>query len=145
MFIGKYPSTLSTKNRLSIPSQFREQISEGFYITQGFERNLLVLTTGAFEEIYRRIKSLNMADPIARLLLRMILSSADKSVAENDGHIAIPSELVEFARLDKEVLFVGQGDFFEIWSVDLWRMQEAQLKDAESNATRFTTLTVATR
>ncbi len=145
MFIGKYPSTLNAKNRLSIPSPFREQISEGVYITQGFERNLLVLTTSAFEEIYRRIKLLNMADPIARLLLRMILSTADKSGADNDGFITIPAELVEFAKLDKEVLFIGQGDFCEIWSADLWRKQEVQLKDADSNATRFSTLTVATR
>lgn len=114
-------------------------------MTQGFDRNLLVLTIGAFEEIYRRVKSLNIADPLARLLLRMILSTADKSGADNDGYITIPVELIKFANLDKEVLFIGQGDYFEIWSADLWHKQEAQLNDADSNATRFTTLTVATR
>lgn len=145
MFLGKYTSILDAKNRLSVPSPFREQILDGVFMTQGFDRNLLVLTTGAFEEIYRRVKSLNIADPLARLLLRMILSTADRSGADNDGYITIPAELIEFANLNKEVLFIGQGDYFEIWSVDLWHKQEVQLQDADSNATRFSTLTVATR
>jgi len=145
LFLGKYTSILDAKNRLSIPSPFRTHILGGIYITQGFDRNLLVLTTAAFEEIYRRIKSLNIADPLARLLLRMILSSADGTGADEDGHITIPVELRKFANLGREVLFVGQGDYFEIWSADLWHQQEAQLQDAESNAVRFSTLTVATR
>ena len=145
MFLGKYASVLDSKNRLSVPSAFSDKVLDGVYMTQGFDRNLLVLTTDAFEEIYRRVKSLNIADPLARLLLRMILSTADRVETDKDGFITIPVELIRFANLDKEVLFIGQGDYFEIWSPGLWRKQEAQLNDADTNATRFSTLTIATR
>ena len=145
MFLGKYTSSLDAKNRLSVPLSFRGQISDGFYITQGFDRNLFVLTTGAFEEIYQRVKSLNIADPLARLLLRMLLSTANKLGMNNNEHITIPAGLKEFANLEKEVLLIGQGDYFEIWSVELWNKQEEQLMDSDSNATRFTTLMAATQ
>ena len=145
MFLGKYASVLDSKNRLSVPSAFNDKVLDGVYMTQGFDRNLLVLTTDAFEEIYRRVKSLNIADPLARLLLRMILSTADRVETDKDGFITIPVELIQFANLDKEVLFIGQGDYFEIWSPGLWRKQEAQLNDADTNAARFSTLTIATR
>ena len=145
MFIGKYASMLDSNNRLSVPSAFSDKVLDGVYMTQGFDRNLLVLTTDAFEEIYRRVKSLNIADPLARLLLRMILSTADRVETDKDGFITIPVELIQFANLDKEVLFIGQGDYFELWSPGLWRKQEAQLNDADTNATRFSTLTIATR
>ena len=145
MFLGKYASVLDSKNRLSVPSAFNDKVLDGVYMTQGFDRNLLVLTTDAFEEIYRRVKSLNIADPLARLLLRMILSTADRVETDKDGFITIPVELIQFANLDKEVLFIGQGDYFELWSPGLWRKQEAQLNDADTNATRFSTLTIATR
>ncbi len=145
MFLGKYASVLDSKNRLSVPSAFSDKVLDGVYMTQGFDRNLLVLTTDAFEEIYRRVKSLNIADPLARLLLRMILSTADRVETDKDGFITIPVELIQFANLDKEVLFIGQGDYFEIWSPGLWRKQEVQLNDADTNATRFSTLTIATR
>lgn len=145
MFLGKYSSTLDEKNRLAVPAAYKEQVAEGVYVTQGFDRNLLVLTSGAFEEIYRRIKSLNIADPQARLLLRMILSTADRSGTNPRGYISIRGELKEFAGLDGEVLFVGQGDYLEIWSVELWHKQEVELQDADANASRFSNLTVATR
>ncbi len=55
------------------------------YITQGFDRNLQVLTAGAFQEIYRKVISLNIADPLARLLLRLILGTATELGMDNNN------------------------------------------------------------
>ncbi len=145
MFLGKHPCALHGENRLTVPSAIRDQLTGGAYITQGFDRNLLILTSGAFQEIYRRITSLNMADPLARLLLRMMLSSAQALSAESDGHVAIPDDLREFAGLTERALLIGQGDYLEVWSPDQWRSQEAELHDAEANTARFSMLTVSTR
>ncbi len=145
MFLGKYPCKLDDDNRLLIPSAFRKQMTGGLYITQGFDRNLLVLTTSAFEEIYRRVTSLNIADPLARLLLRLILGTASKLKIDQTGHIAISEDLKEFAQIGEHNLMIGQGDYFEVWALELWNKQEVQLKDAEANSVRFSALTVATR
>ena len=145
MFLGKYFLKFDKDMRLSIPSQFREELAGPIYITQGFDRNLLVLTKTAFQEIYRRVGSLNMADPLARILLRMILGTAYELHMDKNGHLMIPAELKEFANLQGDILLVGQGDYFEIWSAALWNNQEAQLKDADANSSRFSKLTVATR
>ena len=145
MFLGKYSSRLDKYNRLSTPFQFREELSNRSYITQGFDRNLLVLTRDAFQEIYRRVVSLNIADPLARVLLRLILGTAHEVHMDKNGHLPIPDELKEFANLHEDILLVGQGDYFEIWSADLWNNQETQLKDADTNSSRFSKLTVATR
>jgi len=145
LFLGKHSSKLDKYNRLSTPSQFREELSNRSYITQGFDRNLLVLTRDAFQEIYRRVVSLNIADPLARILLRLILGTAHEVHLDKNGHLPIPDELKEFANLHEDVLLVGQGDYFEIWSADLWNNQETQLKDADTNSSRFSKLTVATR
>jgi DNA-binding transcriptional regulator/RsmH inhibitor MraZ len=56
----------------------------------------------------------------------------------------IPEELKDFANLQNEVVLIGQGDYFEIWSPDLWSRQEAQLRDAEMNSARFSMLTITT-
>ena len=45
-------------------------------MTQGFDRNVQVLTAGAFQQLYRQAASLNIADPLARLMLRLFLGSA---------------------------------------------------------------------
>ena len=130
---------------MSVPSAFRDQLAQGAYITQGFDRNLVILSADAFQEIYRRIKSLNLADPLARLLVRMILGTAHDLRIDGNGRILIPDELREFAALAEKALLIGQGDYLEIWSPELWTAQEAQLKDAEANAARFSMLTISTR
>ncbi len=89
--------------------------------------------------------SLNIADPLARLLLRLILGTAHELGLDADGQLTVPQELREFASLQKDILLVGQGEYFEIWASDLWDQQETQLRDAEANASRFSALTVATR
>ena len=146
MFLGKYPCALDGENRLSIPTAIRGPLTGAAYITQGFERNLLVLTAAAFHEIYQRVKSLNMADPLARLLLRMILGTANESAGMDDeSRISLPLELRKFAGLGERVLLIGQGDYLEIWSPESWSQQEALLGDVEANAARFSMLTVSTQ
>ena len=145
MFLGKHSSKLDKYNRLSIPSRYREELSNRIYITQGFDRNLLVLTKVAFQEIYRRVVALNIADPLTRILLRLILGTAQEVHIDKNGCLPIPEDLKEFANLRGNVLFVGQGEYFEIWSADLWDHQVAQLRDADTNSSRFSSISLATR
>ena len=144
MFFGKHVSRLDVKNRFSVPPRLREQVSTSIYIIQGFDQNLLVLTMSAFQEISKRVTSLNITDPLARQLLRLILGTAHELTMDTHGHIRIPEELKEYAGLDGEILLVGQGNYMEIWSPQLWNEQEAQLKDASANASRFSALMLAT-
>lgn len=145
MLLGKFPRTVNKQNRFTLPPQFRAELAGGAYITQGFDRNLQVLSASAFKEIYQRVMSLNIADPLARLLLRLILGTAHELESHDPESVQIPDELREFARLQQNILLVGQGDYFEIWSPEFWANQEAELRDAETNARRFSALTVATR
>jgi MraZ protein len=144
LFLGKFSTSLEPKNLFSVPTAFRAQLSNRMYITQGFDRNLQVLTEDAFQEIYRRVVSLNIADPLARLLLRLVLGTAAELGMDNNNLI-IPENLKEFANLQDEILLIGQGDYFEIWAPELWNKQETQLRDAEANSARFSALTVSIR
>ena len=143
MFLGKHLCSVDEKNRLLAPDSFREQLSGDLYISHGFDRNLLILTASAFQEVYRRVMSLNIADPLARLLLRMILGTACEIEMDDSGQVAIPNELRDFANLSDEAYLVGQGDYCEVWAINLWNKLETELRDAEKNASRFAGLTIA--
>lgn len=143
MLLGLYPSILETDNRLALPDEIQEDYKDGLYITRGFDRNIMVLTTEAFESIYDRIISLNIADPVARLLLRMFLGTAKWAEIGSDGKIPIPGPLKEFAILERDVILVGQGDYVELWSPNAWKIQEDQLSKVEPN--HFSTLHITTQ
>jgi MraZ protein len=134
---------LDTDNRLTVPAEIQEDYRNGLYVTRGFDRNIMLLTIQAFESIYERITSLNLADPLARLLLRMILGTAFQTTISSDGKVPITTTLKEFASLENEVVMVGQGDFVEVWSPQDWDRQEEKLSNAEADL--FSGLNVSTR
>src|SRR5512142_1286646 len=76
MFLGQYQHTLDEKGRLMIPARFRELLDGGAFITQGFDRCLMVMTGESFRQVYDQLGSTSLTDPAARLLRRMILANA---------------------------------------------------------------------
>jgi MraZ protein len=137
MFLGQYEHTIDDKGRLTIPARYRDLLPDGAYITQGFDANLIVLPPALYEQLSKRISNLSLTEPSARLLRRLMFSSAEKVDVDKSGRILIPQFLRQNANLDSAAMVVGSGDFFEIWSPAEWAGQSAKLKDADANAERF--------
>jgi MraZ protein len=140
MFLGQFQHNLDDKGRLMIPARFREMLDGGAYITQGFDKCLMVMTETYFQQVYERLESMNLADPTARLLRRLILSNAYAFEVDKVGRILIPQTLRAFLQLDGEAIVAGQGEYFEVWKPADWNQQMAQLQDTEANNQRFSAL-----
>ena len=144
MFLGHYISRSKRSNHLSLPANWRKLISGGVYLTQGFDQNLLILTEDAFQEIYSQITSLNIADPLVRLLSRMFLGKASFLEINQKGIISLPSHLMEYAGLNNDIVIIGQGKYLEVWNPEQWDQQQSELNNAQANSQRFSTLTLVT-
>jgi MraZ protein len=141
MFLGNFQHNLDDKGRLMIPARFREMLEGGAYITQGFDKCLMVMTEDYFKQVYERIESMNLADPTARLLRRLILSNAYPVEADKVGRILVPQNLRAFLGIENgELTVAGQGEYFEVWTPALWNEQMAELQKTEANNARFSTL-----
>ena len=146
MFLGQFYHNIDDKGRLTIPARFRELLAEeGGYIMQGFDLNLLVLPAATFETISSRVSEMSMTDPTARLLRRLVFSTADRLDIDKAGRILIPQFLRQAMLSENSVVVVGNGDYFEIWSPQEWTNQAGQLQDAQSNAHRFSALNITSR
>jgi MraZ protein len=144
MFLGQFQHNLDDKGRLMIPARYRDLLAAGAYITQGFDKCLMVMTEAHFNEVYALINSLNMADPSARMLRRLILSNAYQVEVDKVGRILVPQNLREFLGLaNGELIVAGQGEYFEVWTPSEWQTQMNNLQDVEANAQRFATLNLS--
>ena len=137
MFMGQYQHNLDSKGRLTVPVRYRELLIDGAYITQGFDRNLMVWTVPAFIKISQRVSDGSITDPTTRLLQRLIFSRGERVDVDGAGRILIPQFLRDITSLDSTATIVGVGSYFEIWSPDLWNNQLAILQDVEANSERF--------
>jgi len=143
MFLGQFRHNLDDKGRLTVPARFRELLSsEGAYVMQGFDPNLIVLPSSAFDILSRRVKRMSLTDPTARLLRRLIFSTATFVEVDKAGRILVAQFLRESAGLESNAMVVGSGDYFEIWSPDLWDRQIEEIQAAQANAERFSDLSL---
>ncbi len=143
MFLGQFQHNLDDKGRLMIPARFRELLEGGAYITQGFDRCLMVLTETYFKQVYDRINAMNLADPTARLLRRLILANAYPVEVDKVGRVLVPQNLREFVGLNGEAIVAGQGDYFEVWTPSAWNDQMKQIQDTDANNQRFSALNLS--
>ncbi len=143
MFLGQFQHNLDEKGRLMIPARYRELLEGGAYITQGFDRCLMVMTGVHFKQVYDSVNTMNMADPTARLMRRLIFSNAFPVEVDKVGRVLVPQLLRQFAGLDGEAIVAGQGDYFEVWTPAAWQEQMKQIQDTDANNQRFATLNLS--
>lgn len=144
MFLGQFQHNLDDKGRLMIPARFRELLEGGAYITQGFDKCLMVMTTSYFGQVTKIIDSMNLTDPNARMLRRMIYANAYPIAADKIGRILVPQNLRTFLGVESgELVVAGQGEYFEVWTPSLWAEQMAQLQDTETISQRFAALNLS--
>jgi MraZ protein len=137
MYFGKCTLPVSEKNQLALPSDFRETGSNAVFLTQGFDRNLMLLSPHAFSKMASHIQAASISDPLARLMNRLFMGSATELVIDAVGNIDLPMQLREYAELGREIVIVGQGEYSEIWSPALWQKQMDSVNDFEANTHRF--------
>ena len=145
MFLGQFYHNIDQKGRLTVPARFREELSaQRCIVMQGFDENLMLLTSTYFEELSRRLNGMSLTDPTARLLRRLIFSTAHQVDLDKSGRVLLPPFLRDTLSIGNEVVVVGAGDYVEIWSSMTWDSQSDQLHDAQQNAHRFSALNLST-
>ncbi len=123
MFMGEYNHTIDAKGRLIVPSKFREQLGEEFVITKGLDGCLFVYSHEEWKRVEESFTSnLNKAaSKDARRFMRFFFAGAATCEVDKQGRILIPSNLREYAGIDKDVVSVGVLSRVEIWSKDRWK------------------------
>lgn len=120
MFLGEYSHSIDVKNRLIVPSKFREELGDNFVVTKGLDGCLYIYPQNEWKEFAAKLEALPMGKSNIRRMVRFFLSSATQAEFDKQGRILIPASHREYAKLDKEVIFAGVGKKIEIWSKEKW-------------------------
>lgn len=130
MFRGAAALNLDAKGRLVVPSKHRDalQVQSGgrLVMTAHPHRCLLLYPQPAWGPIEEKISSLPSFDPVASSWKRLLLGHAEEFELDASGRMLVPPVLRELAGLEKEAMLVGQGSYFELWSMDGWKKQMEQ-------------------
>ncbi len=120
MFIGEYQHTLDTKGRIIIPSKFREELGEEFFMTKGLDNCIFVYPKEEWIILEEKLKTLPLTNSDARAFIRFFFSGASEGSLDKQGRVLIPANLREHSKLDKEAVVIGVSTRMEIWSKEEW-------------------------
>lgn len=139
MFMGEYNHTIDAKNRLIIPSKFREALGDEFVVTKGLDGCLFVYDNREWAAFEEKLKSLPLTNKDARAFVRFFLAGAAGVEVDKQGRILLPSVLKDFAQISKDVVLIGVASRIEIWSREKWE-EESSYDDMEGIAEHMSEL-----
>lgn len=127
MFRGATNLSMDAKGRLTVPARHREtlltQSAGNVVLTAHPHRCLLLYPQPAWEPIQAKMMALSSFDRQSSSLQRLLVGYAEDIALDSAGRMLVSPVLREFAGLEKEVMLVGQGSHFEMWSMEAWRKQ----------------------
>lgn len=129
MLKGEYSHNIDTKGRLIIPAKMRDDLGEHFVITKGMENCLYIYPETEWAEFEQKLNNLpTTTDKKARAFAYFFQGSAIDGELDKQGRTLITSVLRDYAKLDKEVVFVGMGKRAEIWDKARWVEKNAEVE-----------------
>jgi MraZ protein len=120
MFIGEYEHALDSKNRIIVPSKFREELGNKFILTKGLDGCLYAYPLSEWEILEQKLKNLPLTSKNARAFVRFFFSGANEIDMDKQGRSLIPQNLLEYAEVKKEIVSIGVSNRVEIWSKENW-------------------------
>lgn len=120
MFRGKFFHTIDDKGRVSLPSKFRTRLGKKFILSIEFDGCLSLYSIPERKKFEERLMSKPLTSGRVRDLRRVLMTESHEVSVDSLGRILVPAELRQYAGLQRDVIFAGQGNFVELWSKERW-------------------------
>lgn len=120
MFLGEYQHSLDSKGRITVPSKFREELGLRFVATKGLDNCIFLYTEEEWKIIEAKVHALPFTRADVRSFARFFFSGAAELEIDKQGRILLPTNLREYAGIDKDLIIIGVGSRVEIWSMQRW-------------------------
>ncbi len=139
-YFGRFTNILDSKGRINLPARFRaatDKLKNGeqtFILTRGTENYIAMFPLAEWRKKLEGMETKVPDGEQRRIFKRRINYTASHQKVDKQGRINIPTDLIEYADLDKEVVVLGTGKMIEIWNPDYL---EEYLKNAESDYQQY--------
>ena len=120
MFLSTYENRIDKKGRVSVPANFRSHLSNlvynGIICYPSFNnQSIEACSQDRIEKLSASIDSLNPFEEKRDFFATSILSESMNLQFDSEGRISLSTKLLKHAKIKNSMLFVGQGQTFQIW------------------------------
>lgn len=123
-FFGHSRNSLDSKGRVFVPVELRKALlpedNLTYVLTRGPESCILMFAYSIWIDLIKDLKNKSYHDKSVRDRLRALSITTKKVTLDNQGRIILPKEFLDYASIEKEVLFISFFDKIEMWSPEIF-------------------------
>lgn len=127
--IGTYECKIDAKGRILLPASLKKQLGSmenGFVLKRSvFESCLEFWPMSKWNLMMSKLNKLNPFDKKNDQFLRRFMAGVKYIEMDDAGRFLISKDLIEFAKLSKDVVFSSKVDILEIWDKTLYEQSIA--------------------
>ena len=129
-FTGEYSYTVDPKSRVNIPAKFRQTLSpendNSFAITKGMDQCIWVYPLVEWNKVLTKLRE-QSSSQVNRAFTREYSRFASTMSYDKQGRILLSTELIDYAKIDKQVTIIGLINKIEIWNPSLLKKFDQQV------------------
>ena len=138
MFKGIHNINLDGKGRLTIPTKYRNTITDqsngSMVVTMDTEEKCLLLYPSTiWATIEKKINDLPSFSKNHRRIQRILIGHAEDLDIDSAGRILLSKPLRLAADMTKKITLIGQVEKFEIWNEDTWNTKVNNWRSEETD------------
>ncbi|BCX14192.1 MAG: division/cell wall cluster transcriptional repressor MraZ [Candidatus Dojkabacteria bacterium] len=134
MYLGEYRTQLSEKNRVALPKNLRKELDNEVILTRGYEKCILMLDKKHWDGLLQKINQNPLLKMDVRDTKRYLIGGAFEVELDKQGRFVIPDSLRLFSGIEDKIVFLGVGEWIEVWDEASW---DAKLENLTNNASEI--------
>ncbi|HCD53604.1 MAG TPA: division/cell wall cluster transcriptional repressor MraZ [Balneolaceae bacterium] len=119
-FKGQYEHSIDEKGRVSFPAKMRKLLSpdahDRFVVVRGIESCLYLYPENEWQNVESALSKANNFTRAGRIAKRNFLRFAEDVSLDKQNRIGIPADHLTYAAIDSKAVFIGMGQYIEVWS-----------------------------
>ena len=131
--VGKHPKKIDSKGRVSVPKLFRDALLNqdntpgDIYAISHFQYPAIwVFGDQVMDQITQGLGEFDLFSAERNDMASVLLASAHVLTFDAEGRTVLPTDLLEETEIANEVVFIGQGEHFEIWNPKVFDAHRAE-------------------
>jgi len=136
-FTGEYSYTVDPKSRVNIPAKFRQALSpendNSFAITKGMDQCIWVYPLVEWNKVLTKLRE-QSSSQVNRAFTREYSRYASTVSYDKQGRILLSSELMDYAKIDRQVTIIGLINKIEVWNPSLLKNFDQQVLSQNKEA-----------
>ncbi|HEY6132746.1 MAG TPA: division/cell wall cluster transcriptional repressor MraZ [Rubrivivax sp.] len=131
-FKGGPVLTLDGKGRITVPARYRDvlmtAVNGQMIVSKTPVRCLTLFPRPVWDRFEAKLSALSAKSDGLR---RLYIGSATEAVIDGASRVLLPPELRAWAGIERDVVFMGMGNRFELWDKATYDVHEAKVLEQD--------------